>query len=214
MAVASDKEKEIHHLILNGDAIALSKLFDLYGDYLIKVTKRRYPKCAKSDASLIVEAVNEGLLGYFRNPRTFNPELNTLKRFLEIASERDLKNLLEKNAKHTKGRIEVSEDVELEENFWNRVKKDNGSADDSLINEETIRLVTNELERHFDNQIDVEMAKLILSSERATATFAELLDITDLNDTDQQEEVKRNKDRIKKVLDRNNVEEAIKNWLQ
>jgi len=214
MAIASDKEIEIHSLILTGDALALSRLFDLYGSYLIKVIKRRYPKCAKSDSALILEAVNEGLFGYFRNPKTFNPSLSSLKRFLEVASERDLQNLLTKHAKHVKGRIEVSEDVELEENFWNRVKKSNGSTDGQLIDEESLRLVNSELEKHFDNQIDVEMAKLVLAAERETEAFAALLDLEDLSVEQQREEVKRNKDRVKKVLDRYNVAATIKNLLQ
>lgn len=209
MIIKVDKCLELHHLVLKGDGLSLSKLIDLLGETIINKLKKWYPKVAQSDTSLIQEAVSEAFLGYFRNPLTFNSTKNTLQRFLEIAAERDLLNILEKEKKHT-NTIKAPDDVELEEKFWNSILKEYEQSDTEIIYEELVELVDKELFTHFDCELDVKLAKLVISGERETTVFSSVLKLEHLHIDEQRAEVKRNKDRIKKVLDRNSVEEKLK----
>jgi RNA polymerase sigma-70 factor (ECF subfamily) len=210
MAKASDKERELHQLILTGDDLALSKLYVLYGKSVINKLKGLY---SKTDLTYIQEAVNDGLFGYFRNPKTFDPEKNTLLRFLEIAAERDLLNILQKEKKHLQTK-KAPQNVELEEVFWNSIVREEKTTDGQLIHKESIEIVNKELAIHFDTERDLKLAKLVLSGERETDVFSTVLEIEKLTVEEQRKEVKKHKDRIKKVLERNDIESKLKNLLQ
>jgi|ERR1051326_8555567 hypothetical protein len=213
MAKKVDKSGELHQLILKGDGLALSKLYDLYGAEVIRKLKGWYRKLAKTDTALFVEAVNEAFLGYYRNPFTFDPNKNTLLRFLEIAAERDLKNILVREKKHLETQ-KVPDNVELEEKFWNSISKNAKMPDGQLIFNESMALINKELANHFDNDLDLKLAKLVIAGERETDVFSGVLEIEELEIAEQRSEVKKNKDRIKKVLERNGVEEKLKKLLQ
>src|SRR5689334_2057725 len=119
----TDNGIELHQLILKGDDLALSKLFDLYGGSVARKLKNWYQSTANADAALIYEAVNEAFLGYFRNPYTFDSRISTLERFLEVAAERDLKNILVREKKHLALK-KTPIDVELHEKLWNSIAKE------------------------------------------------------------------------------------------
>ena len=76
---ATDQERDLHSLIIEGDDLALSKLYELHGDSVIRSLKLWYKGI--KDEALIFQAVNEAFLGYYKNPKTYNPELNSLQRF-------------------------------------------------------------------------------------------------------------------------------------
>lgn len=211
MATATIKEIQLHNSIKEKDDIALSKLYDMYGDYLVKTIKARYPK-SYQDESFAFEAVNEALFGYFNSPDTFDPQLNTLKRFLEIAAERDILNLLQKEKKHSK-KINLPDDVELHENFWNSIVKEENLPDSDLISSQSLKKVEQELEKHF-NKEDLLLAKMVLIGERSTEVFSKVLKIEGLTIEEQKNEVKKVKDRIKKVIERNQIETKLKNILK
>lgn len=204
---ATDPERELHSLIIEGDDLALSKLYELHGDSVIRSLKLWYKSI--KDEALIFQAVNEAFLGYYKNPKTYNPELNTLQRFLEIAADRDLKNILQKEKK-LKNNENIVEGVELVPKSRNSIIKDENETDDQLILDQSMSEVNKELSKYFKTDSDVSMAKLILSSERSTKVFAKTLKIEHLSFEEQKVLVKKNKDRIKKVLERNQVEARVK----
>lgn len=210
---ASDLELSMHSLIQDKDDLALAKLYDLYGESVVLSLKKWFPNIARKDESLILEAVNEAFLGYYNNGQTFNPHKSTLLRFLEIAADRDLKNILQREKKHFQ-KQNIPEDVELEEHFWNSVQRNNQSTDETMIHRESLESVDRELANYFECEKDILLAKMILSGERETDPFADVLNIRTLLIDEQRKEVKRNKDRIKKVLERNQIEEKLKRLLQ
>jgi len=207
------KGLELHQLILIGDDIALSKLYDLYGEEIAKKLKTWYSLAARIDVSLIYTAVNEAFWGYFRNPLTFNPEKSNLLRFLEIAAERDLQNILAKEEKYLIAK-KAPADVELEEIFWNSLIQDHTSADGELIINEMMAQVNGILGNYFRTDQDIKLAKLVISQERETKYFALILQIEDWSNEEQKMEVKRHKDRIKKTLERHLVIEQLKRLIQ
>lgn len=210
---ATTTEMDLHSSVKQKDDLALSKLYDLYGDSIVKSLKRWFPKIAIKDESFILEAINEAFFGYYKNPDTFNPQINSLNRFLEVAAERDLINILNREKKHS-NRQDLPDNVELQENFWNRWVENKGWTDGEIIERETIALINIELQAHFSDNSDVIMAKMVLSGERDTSEFSSILDIEHLPIESQREEVKKHKDRIKKVLERNQVELKIKNLIR
>ena len=210
---ATDKELQLHLLIKENNDLALTKLYDLFGEPIVRCLKKWFRKIAVTDEALIMEAVNEAFWGYYKNPQTFDPNQNSLQRFLEIAADRDMRNILKREEKFLTKR-QLPESVELEEIFWNGVKRDNQSADENLIRQQSFELVDKELSIHFTNEVDLLLAKMILLEERDTKVFSDVLKIQGLPMDEQRREIKRNKDRIKKVLERNQVQSKLKSLLQ
>lgn len=206
-------ELELHTAVLEKNDIALSKLYNSYGQKLVRILKYRYASAFYRDETLIYEAVNEAFQGYYRNPMTFCPERNSLFNFLLVAADRDLINIFQREKKHS-NRKNVPEDVELEENFWNTHIKPHDSTDDTIQIQETLTAVQNLLESFFSNDKDVKLAWMVLASERDTESYSEVLKIEKLSIHEQRNEVKKHKDRIKKVLERNDVGATIKSFIQ
>lgn len=213
MAAAADKEIEIHRQILAGNDLALSKLYDLYGESIVLKLKSWYRGQRKMDDALFYESVNEAFFGYYNNPMTFDPNQNTLHRFLEIASERDLINLLAKNNNRTQGKEKLLDDVELQNNFGNRNVRVADNPEFQIIFVEFVAEVNKELSNHFSNEKDIEIAKLILAKVRETEKYSAILEISELTNEAQQSEVKKNKDRIKLVIERKGIEEKIRKMI-
>jgi DNA-directed RNA polymerase specialized sigma24 family protein len=209
---ASLLEMELHTAVREKKDIALSKLDKMYGHQIAQILKYKYQTAAKRDETLLFVAVNEALLGYYNNPDTFNPEKYKLFSFLLVAADRDLQNILLKEQKHL-NRKDLPEDVELQENFWNTIIKPHGSTDDTIQLEETMTTIQNVIERLFPNEKDIILAYMVLAHERETEPYSEVLEIEDLTMSEQRAEVKKHKDRIKKVLERNDVENRIKSLI-
>jgi len=210
---ATVEEQHLHTAVLGGDDLALSKLYTLYGASVISSLKNWYGKTAQKDEALFLEAVNEAFWGYFNNPANFDPEQGTLNRFLEVAAERDLINILAREKKHS-GKKELPEDVELQEKFWNSTVGNIETTDAGIIQEEVMEATDKELAKHFKTPLDISLVKLVLQKERETEVFAKALGIEYLPLEEQRAEVKKHKDRIKKVLERNQVEQKLKKLIQ
>ncbi len=205
MAQATPEEIELHNLIQSGDDLAFAKLCDKYLEPTIKKMRHFNWQIHLSDSSLIPEVVIDSFYSYLYNPDKFNPEKQTLEKFLVIDAEGDLKNAWSKRKKHRQKFTAINNEVEFDEQFGNseigKIRNLN-TPSQIIIDKEADGILTAELKKHFDSDKDIEMANLILARERNTSVYAGVLKISHLNVEQQQQEVKRNKDRIKKVLDR------------
>jgi hypothetical protein len=72
---------ELHQLVLEGNDLALARLYDTYGGTIVDKLIGLYNKTARTDISLIYEAVSEAFWGYFRNPSTFDPQKKLITTF-------------------------------------------------------------------------------------------------------------------------------------
>lgn len=210
---SSEQEIEIHKLIIQKNELALLKLYDTYGETIIDKLKKLYSNTSNTDHSIIIEAVNEALWGYYNNPNTFNPELNTLHRFLEIAAERDLINLLTKEKRYHSQKINISKNVEFDNKTGNSSLAGNYNPENQLIQNELSERINLLLQQHLSNETDIEIAKLILQKERSNTLFAEILNLTHLPLENQTKIVKKNKDRIKKIIERKGLSNKLKQLL-
>lgn len=166
MIKASPAELQLHFSILGRQAGSFANLNDLYSDHLLGCLNRWYKTYIYPEVSLAHEAVYECLKFYFAHPRMFNPEYGCLKKFLEIAVDRAMQNIL------------AREKYSIPANDINHV-----------------------LSLHFDNEQDVQLAKLVIQNENDLSAFVHLLDLGSYRIGLQISEIRRQRDRIKKRLD-------------
>lgn len=210
MSKASEKERALHQRISEGDSLALSQLYNDEGEEVVRVLKIKFNKVAQRDVGMILDAVNQAFLSYVQKPEAFNPELKSLKQYLVMAAEGDLLNIMDREKKHDQNRKNISFDVELEEDFWNNIVRNEVNPENELVQHEVINKIERLLQEHFSNETDVEMAKMILRNDKKTDEFSKLLNIEHLSPEEQAAEVKRHKDRIKKVISRHDLLTKIK----
>ncbi|MES1221390.1 MAG: hypothetical protein ABUT20_38170 [Bacteroidota bacterium] len=194
MTRASIEEIELHNLILTGDDRAFAMLCDKHLENVIQSIVQFNPKVHFTDSSLIPQIVIDSFYSYFEKPEKFNGAKQSLFRFLIMDAEADLKNELAREKRLASKLAPIGPANENE--------PESGTPELQMINREAELILQTELSGLFENEIDVEIANLILLRERDTSIYAEVLKITHLNFEEQQREVKRHKDRIKKVLAR------------
>jgi hypothetical protein len=210
---AAPEEMELHIAVLNGEDIALSKLYDNYSMKITRELESRFQSTAKKDNDFISRAVNDTFLSYYFKPGSFNPEKNTLFGFLKFSAIRDLLNILDREKKHLLGK-NLIEDVELWKTNGNSILKSYSSADATILSDEIMTITQNVLKEHFHSEKDIAIAILVLSEIRETEYYSEELEISDLTLPEQRIEVKKHKDRVKKVIERNDIVNKIKNLLK
>jgi len=120
-------------------------------------------------------------------------------------AEGDIKNKLKSVSNEKKKERKI---VELFKNMRNSIIE---SPEDNLITEKQMERYNEILAKHFDNEVDIELAEMILKGIRPTEKFAVVLGCE--NDDDAKAKVKREKDRIKKQIERKKIEEEIKRML-
>lgn len=196
---ASKEEIALHNLILNKNKLAFTKVHDLLAIKIFEGLKKLYPKVSRKDDAVIMDAVSDGFLGYFKKPQAFDPNKATLERFLHVAAERDLINMLDKEDR-AKKKIKI---VELGDVLRNRTPEKGLNPVDAIIEKETNMANSGVLDQIFDNPTDIELATLVTQKVRETSSFVKVLGIEHLPPAKQKLEVKKHKDRIKVALKRN-----------
>lgn len=199
MAQATDKEREIHRLILLGDDIAFAKFCDEYYELIYEKVLAFNKPIFNEHETLIIDVVTDTFLNYFRDPSRYDPEKQTLERFLIMDAEGDLKNAWEKHKRQTKNNVRS---VELEEKKGNSIQDEELDPVNSLINKEDIEILYKKLKILFTDEKDIEVAHLMLSGERRSSEYARILQIEDRGSEEQKQEIKKQKDRIDKVIRR------------
>jgi hypothetical protein len=199
MAEATDKEKEIHALIMAKDDLAFAKFCNDYYEPVYEKIKNYNKVIFSESETLIIDVVTDSFLNYFKNPERFNPKKQTLERFLIMDAEGDLKNEWEKLQRKNK---KLTKSVELEAENGNSIQDSEFNPIEAIIHKEDIELLEKKLKETFSNGKDVQMAHLMLSGERKSIEFAKVLEIEHLNEEGQRVEIKRQKDRIDKIIRR------------
>src|SRR5262249_4753069 len=157
---------------------------------LIDALKAQFPRLP--DPHLVTTAVNDALLSYFSRPAQYDASRLSLFRYLRMAARGDLLNslhqlmLVELTVPDSEHALEGLKDpADLEASI---VKGD------SPLLREVNELLTDPVDRRF--------VGLMIEGVRETSEYAELLGISDRSVSEQTAIVKRNKDRLKKTLQR------------
>lgn len=187
-------EREIHERLLAEDVTAPAELAEALLEPLLQWLSKKYPKL--SDPDLLYDAVTDALISYIKHPAQFDPTRRSLMGFLVMAAEGDLRNALAKE-KRRRQRETSLEVVELGVAGGNIGVEVGNSETES--EREKLRQA---LPRIFEDPKDLAIVELIISGERTTAAFVEVLQLRHLPVEQQRREVKRHKDRLKKRLER------------
>jgi RNA polymerase sigma-70 factor (ECF subfamily) len=183
--------REIHRKLLEGSVTAPAELVEEVLIPLEEHLRFIFPSCR--DNELISDAATDAIINYITRPATFDGKSRTLLGFLKMAAEGDFKNLSRKKSRPLEHEI-LTDPVELRLFPGNRENEAGLALDAASANER--------LDTLFPSEIDRKLARLVIDGERSTRAFAILLGLADRPVHEQRAEVKRHKDRIKKVLDR------------
>jgi hypothetical protein len=190
-----DRETEcaLHQRLLAGDSSAPADVIAAFLNHLIRwITARN---CGADD-HLGIQAAEDALLELVKNPRVYDPGKKSLFGYLCMAASGDLKNALARERRHTSKTIPI-ESVEHSPGDGKNI----GSEDDSLALVELrdeVKLAEPILAEVRDGLSEPELAALglFLDCERKTEAYAEALGVREQPFDEQQDIVKRFKDRI------------------
>lgn len=190
----------LHQRLLADDPTAPSDLADAYLEALIAWLAKTN---ARVPAEVRIEAAEDALLALIRNPHSYSPELQTLEVYLRMSARGDLRNHLDKERRYNQGRVSWKS-VELSSGAGKYLgRHDDPSVSVQLAEEEQSAMnAIPEPVRQGLSETDLCAIQLILRKERRTKVFAELYGLQHLPAKEQRRQVKRHKDRLKKVLER------------
>lgn len=185
----------LHRQLCDNDGTAPVAVCRAYLDPLLTWIE---DKNRRAPPELCEEAVHLALCGYLHDPATYDPERGELASYLRMAAQGDLLNLLGKEQRHQRGRVSLTA-VELSPDAGKYLgREDDPSLRLRIAEEQTaddpVRDGCDEGERR--------VLDLMREGERHTAAYAAALGIGHLSGEEQERQVKRVKDRLKKRLER------------
>ena len=198
----------IHERLLRNDPTAPSELAETVLDLVISRLHKANP--VLDDSDLIQTAAIDALINYIKRPQQYDPTKRGLVGYLVMSAQGDLTNALAAIRKRREREVsldsvelrKIDRNIELEVDDGDEANETlHGVVAESRDSAQLDRLLQ-ELAALFDTQADMDMAKLVLLGERDTAAFAKVLGIEGLDFSEQRKEVKRQKDRIKKRIER------------
>jgi hypothetical protein len=92
----------LHRELLGGDRTASNDLAEAFLEPLLGwlcATNRRAPP------ELCEEAAGSAIIALIQNPHSYSPERQSLEAYLRLSARGDLRNLLARERKHTRGRV-------------------------------------------------------------------------------------------------------------
>ncbi len=195
--LSRDEELALHQRLLDGDPAAPNDCVALCFPIVYAALARR--RIEVRDPHLVEEAAGSALLDYVRRPESYRPERGPLLGFLTMAADRDLKNALARERRHRLRAVPLA-DVEHALPGGNEVQE----ADEIELPPGVTRAqALAELWRRVKDPRDRRVLELMMVDEvRENAVYARLLGITHLDHEQRDREVKRVKDRLKKVVRR------------
>lgn len=189
---------DLHRRLLEQDETASAELAQRFLASLIGwLTERN----SRIHADLIEEAAGDAILALIRNPQSYQPQRGGLEAYLRMSAQGDLRNILQREARHHDQRISWSA-VEL----FDQAGKYLGRDDDPSLSLRLEEERTEQMAQIPDEvlvdlcETDRRVVELLLAGERKTAAYAEVMGIATLPLEDQRRCVKRTKDRLQKRI--------------
>jgi DNA-directed RNA polymerase specialized sigma24 family protein len=189
----------LHQRLCSGDEVASSALAELFLPIVTKGLRRKYPNLP--DPDWVPTACADALMNYLNVPEKYMPDRGRLLTYLWKSAEGDLLNLMAKerrrSAHETGERVVELRHPEREVSTKSMMPPEI----ESQALAEASPTVTRAMAL-LDSAEDREFVELMMSGVRATEKFAAVLRISHLSSLEQAATVKRNKDRIKKTIQR------------
>lgn len=188
MSVLPDDGLELHRRLVAGSKTASAQLASAFLAELFSRLRGRHRQDIADD--LLHEAAEDAILALIKNPLSFKPEKQkSLINYLVMSAEGDLRNALQKQP--------ALKLVELPDDIGNSISGDD-SGSTRLEVEEELRLAEPLLRAVCEglDEKECECLMLKLDGERKTERFAAVLGIEHLSQSEQQEQVKKVKDKL------------------
>jgi RNA polymerase sigma-70 factor (ECF subfamily) len=195
---AREEGLALHLHLIDQNPVAAA---DVCRAYLNPLVDWLAAKFADVDPDLRQTAAHDALMAYVQSPQAYDPARADLASYLRMASRWDLANLRKSEGRHQRGRVgwAVVEDGAEGGNL-------SGAGNPALQLE---RAEESQQGRAFLEAVmadftgeERQVLTLMLAGERKTGVFAAVIGVAGLPAVDQEREVKRVKDRIKKRLER------------
>jgi hypothetical protein len=198
--LTQEEALQLHQRLLAHDPTAANDLAVAYLDVLVVwlgETDGRVPPDIRLDAA------EDALVALIRNPQSYAPNLQTLEVYLRMSARGDLRNRLQKERRHDKGRVPW-ESVELSPQAGKYLGRDDDPALPLRLAEEArifMDAIPGTVRRKL-SATDLRALELIVQKERRTLVYAELWGLTHLPAQERFREVKKRKGRLKSLLKR------------
>lgn len=178
----------MHRRVVSGDATASVDVFQEYVAPLA-TTVAGDLGCDDDDAH---DAAIDAVYAYLDAPDRYRTERGRLTAFLiDIAKKRAIDRLRSRSARS-----------EREGKFAQAVELSSPAPNEQMEAGVEAGRIWEMIERTVSGKRDRRALQLILAGERSTIALSEALGLSDLPDLDRQREVKRNRDRLLKMLER------------
>ena len=203
------KRKEgiaLHQRLISGDRTATAEIAEIYLPILTKRLSRKFPSL--DDDHLIDSAVTDALLSYFKRPEQFLPEGMSLENYLFRSAWGDLLNALK--TENRRRPLRLGEIVELEAGESEYIIE---PASTENVEEEAIMNLSeiwSKLQFLLPDPTDQLVLSIMIAGERDTEVFSDVMGLDHLPADEKIRAVKRTKDRIKKVIQRNFTQAELK----
>ena len=179
---------ELHQRLLRKDVLAPQAACLAFLPALTVYLQHKFPS---ADPHLHATAAADALLDYLHQPQRFDPCRGNLFNYLCVIAQRDFQNHQRNARRH--------DHVELPEQLGNSSQS---TVLDALLAAEQHEQSQRQLSQLAQRlpQRDQRVLRLMLQAERSTSVYARVMQLDHLPHKQQQQEVKRAKDRIFKRL--------------
>lgn len=187
--------RRIHRQLLSDDPTAPAQLARVYLEPLVAHLRARFPDVR--DYDLLYDAAADAILNYAEKPSTYDPQKRGLFGYLKMSARGDLLNALDRESRRR--------NVELDAADRNRLQEDDEEEHSGEKSPEALARSDESMRRVYEALPDIRdrrMLHLMMDEVRETRMFAEVLGIEDKDEAAQRQIVKKNKDRIKKRIQR------------
>ena len=190
----------LHNRLIEGDVIASSELAEAFLPLLVRGLERAFPLV---DGHSRETSAEDALLSYLKRPEQFDANKLSLSSYLLMSAKRDLLNMLEarkidQNTQTLADLVELSTSVS--EQGLDKDEQELVAPPDRT--ETTDPYFWDQVRALVPDPIQQRVVVLMMHHVRDTEAYAAVLGITHLNQKEQEEVVKRVKDRLKKRLQR------------
>lgn len=202
-----DPGLSLHQRLVAGDLTASAELAELYLPIVTDRLERIFLHV--DDAHLLDTAVEDAILNYIERPSQYNPEKLKLESYLVMSAKWDLINELASQKKDLL--VNLAEIVELTDDDMEQGIELIDTQDVEEIVSNRLSLTWRKLQSLLPNPVDQEIILAMMEGIRETDVYAGILGIGESTIEEQKQIVKRNKDRIKKLITRNINPAELKN---
>ncbi|MCG2766886.1 MAG: hypothetical protein L6435_00675 [Anaerolineae bacterium] len=189
-----------HQRLIEKDPLAPAEFAEVYLDPLVRSLSAKVG--SGNDDPIVIDAAVDAILRFVQQPAKYNPDKASLMTYLTMAARGDYLNALEKERRMSSYEV-LSDNVELlldRRNNWMEDAEAEGLERYGVGTREDVDMLITAVSDTISDPIDKELMLLMLNGERKTIRFGQVLGIDQLPLREQEQIVKRNKDRLKKRL--------------